>query len=520
MTVTTSADFTPPGKGEWRSMADHFPRACTAEYRRLLASAMEAGEAEHFAAYGMPARTLRPEFVHGHVYLGAVPLLGKAENALPPAPFLKLAARLHPAFRKRERAARRALDEGLALAEADRWREVGRRYWRERNTAVEAVDPSVLADAALAAHLVDVQTLCDEGYREHFRLHGCDLLPTALLLVFTADRGIAPADVLAHLVGSSPASLGNDASPQWRLVTGYDLDSLAVAELPPLSAARQRGPVAIPDDHVLLGRADVPDRPELTRLLADARATYGVRDDNGLLTAAWPAGLLRRVMLEAGRRVLGDAELGIEATVDELVARLGGASSPSAATLAARAADRRADSALVPPPVLGPELGLPFAALPRGMATVARALITLRDLSTCETGLRRPLEGDGIGTGRATGRAVVAADPSEALGRVEPGDVLVARGTAPAWNAVLSIVSAVVVEEGGPLGHAAIIARELGIPAVVGASRAVELIPDGSTIEVDAATGRITVLVAEPDPRRDAIDDQTAAAGTHVAWKP
>jgi len=150
------------------------------------------------------------------------------------------------------------------------------------------------------------------------------------------------------------------------------------------------------------------------------------------------------------------------------------------------------------------------------MATVARALIALRDLSTSGTGHRRPLEGDGIGHGRATGRAVVAADPSEALGRVQPGDVLVARGTAPAWNAVLSVVSAVVVEEGGPLGHAAIIARELGIPAVVGASRAVELIPDGSTIEVDAATGRITVLVA-PDTRQDATDDGTTAAGTHVA---
>ncbi len=201
VTTASPARFDPPGKGEWRSMADHFPRACTAEYRRLLAGAMEAGEAEHFAAYGMPARTLRPEFVHGHVYLGAVPLIGKAANALPPAPILKLAARLHPAFRKRERAARRALDEGLAVAEAERWRRVDRALWHERNAAVEAIDPGALDDAGLAAHLVDVRTLCDDGYREHFRLHGCDLLPTALLLVFTADRGIAAGDVLALLVG-------------------------------------------------------------------------------------------------------------------------------------------------------------------------------------------------------------------------------------------------------------------------------------------------------------------------------
>ncbi len=498
--TTSTTDFSPPGKGEWRSMADHFPRACTAEYRRLLATAMEAGEAEHFAAYGMPARTLRPGFVHGHVYLGAVPLVGKAANALPPAPILKLAGRLHPAFRARERAARRALAEGLAVTEAERWWHEKRDRWRERNAALEAVEPGALDDATLAAHLTDVRTLCDDGYREHFRLHGCDLLPTALLLVFAADRSIAAADVLTQLVGHSPASLGEEAPPPWRLVTGYDLDSLAAAELPPVPQRPKREPVAVPDEQVLLDRVDAAERDELARLLADARATYGVRDDNGLLTAAWPVGLLRRAMLEAGRRVLGDADLGIEATVDELVARLGGAPSPSAATIATRAAERRDDSALVPPPLLGPDLGLPIDALPRGMATVARALVALRDLSTSEAGRRAPLRGDGIGTGRATGRAVVADDPSEALTRVEPGDVLVARGTAPAWNAVLGIVSAVVVEEGGPLGHAAIIARELAIPAVVGAADAVRLVPDGATVEVDATTGTIRVLAEPTDP--------------------
>ncbi|MDQ6698265.1 MAG: PEP-utilizing enzyme [Actinomycetota bacterium] len=483
-------------------MADHFPRACTAEYRRLLATAMEAGEAEHFAAYGMPARTLRPVFVHGHVYLGAVPLVGRATNALPPRAVLQVVARLHPAFRKRERAARRALAEGLAVTEAERWRKVDRASWQARNAACEAIDPGAFDDdddAALAAHLADVRTLCDDGYREHFRLHGCDLLPTALLLVFAADRGISAGEVLAQLVGCSPASVAGEPPPPWRLVTGYDLDSLAVAELPPMAPGPVRDAVSAPDDEVLLDRFAPDDRPEAARLLADARATYGVRDDNGLLTAAWPVGLLRRAMLEAGRRVFSAADLGIEATVDELVARLGGASAPSATTIAARAAQRRVDSSRVPPPLLGPDLGLPFAALPRGMATVARALITLRDLGISEPGRRRPLEGDGIGTGRATGRAVVADDASEALARIEPGDVLVARGTAPAWNAVLAMVSAVVVEEGGPLGHAAIVARELGIPAVVGASGAVALIPDGSTIEVDAATGRVCILVRAPE---------------------
>lgn len=123
--------------------------------------------------------------------------------------------------------------------------------------------------------------MCDDGYREHFRLHGCDLLPTALLLVFAADRSIAAADVLTQLVGHSPASLGEEAPPPWRLVTGYDLDSLAAAELPPVPQRPKREPVAVPDEQVLLDRVDAAERDELARLLADARATYGVRDDTG-----------------------------------------------------------------------------------------------------------------------------------------------------------------------------------------------------------------------------------------------
>jgi pyruvate,water dikinase len=88
----------------------------------------------------------------------------------------------------------------------------------------------------------------------------------------------------------------------------------------------------------------------------------------------------------------------------------------------------------------------------------------------------------------------VAADPRDALDRLEPGDVLVAFGTTPAYNVVLSMVGAVVVEEGGLLSHAAVIARELGLTAVVGAAGAMAAIPDGAQIEVDPAVGRVRVL--------------------------
>ena len=70
--------------------------------------------------------------------------------------------------------------------------------------------------------------------------------------------------------------------------------------------------------------------------------------------------------------------------------------------------------------------------------------------------------------------------------------------TTPAYNVVLSIAGAVVTADGGPLSHAAVLARELGIPAVVGAPGALG-IPNGSTVEVDPVAGVVRVM-APTDP--------------------
>jgi pyruvate,water dikinase len=70
----------------------------------------------------------------------------------------------------------------------------------------------------------------------------------------------------------------------------------------------------------------------------------------------------------------------------------------------------------------------------------------------------------------------------------------VAPYTAPTYNAVLSMAGAIVTEQGGLLCHAAVIARELDLPAVIGAASAMSRIPDGATVEVDPVAGRVTVL--------------------------
>jgi pyruvate,water dikinase len=95
--------------------------------------------------------------------------------------------------------------------------------------------------------------------------------------------------------------------------------------------------------------------------------------------------------------------------------------------------------------------------------------------------------------GTATGRARVIMDPSDPKG-LEPGDILVAPVTDPAWTPLFVPAAAVVVDVGAQITHAVIVSRELGIPCVVSVTDATRKIPDGAMITVDGAAGTVTVL--------------------------
>jgi len=100
--------------------------------------------------------------------------------------------------------------------------------------------------------------------------------------------------------------------------------------------------------------------------------------------------------------------------------------------------------------------------------------------------------GTGCSAGKVTAKARVVRDPrTEHLDR---GEILVARHTDPGWIAVFTNASAIVVERGSLLSHSAIVARELGIPCVVGLKGAMEWIESGEEIEVDGATGTVRKL--------------------------
>jgi pyruvate,water dikinase len=99
----------------------------------------------------------------------------------------------------------------------------------------------------------------------------------------------------------------------------------------------------------------------------------------------------------------------------------------------------------------------------------------------------------GIGTspGRISGRAKIVADPART--DIQKGDILIAKNTDPGWTPILSIVGGMVMEEGGLLNHCSIVARELGVPSIVGVHRATERIQDNDLITIDGGLGVITI---------------------------
>jgi pyruvate,water dikinase len=103
------------------------------------------------------------------------------------------------------------------------------------------------------------------------------------------------------------------------------------------------------------------------------------------------------------------------------------------------------------------------------------------------------LSGAGASPGVAEGIARVVAGPDD-FARVQNGDVLVTTTTTPAWTPLFPSLGALVTETGGILSHAAVVAREYRLPAVVGAAGATRAIADGARVRVDGSAGTVTIL--------------------------
>lgn len=109
------------------------------------------------------------------------------------------------------------------------------------------------------------------------------------------------------------------------------------------------------------------------------------------------------------------------------------------------------------------------------------------------TDASKMVKGTPVHEGTVTGRACVCKSFAD-VAKIQAGDILIARSTDVAWSPYFPILSGVVTELGGLISHGAVVAREYGLPAIVGASNATDIIADGELIFMDAMAGTITCV--------------------------
>ena len=242
--------------------------------------------------------------------------------------------------------------------------------------------------------------------------------------------------------------------------------------------------------HPLLRRRR--SRIRIARWVAAARAGMAFREDSHFYFLL-PLPILRRSLLEMGRRlrdvgVLDKPEDVFHLRLDEL-----------------EAIEDPAELA-----VSGPSTGsgrMEADKLRGAVRTRSARREELADVRLIDPNAVFPRRdgGDALITGTpasrgtATGPVTVIRGPAE-FDRLAPGDVLVCPYTNPAWTTLFQRAAAAVVDSGGPGSHAAIVAREYGIPAVMGTGIGTSTLTDGQLVTVDGSTGR--VIAADTDGHR------------------
>jgi phosphohistidine swiveling domain-containing protein len=250
-----------------------------------------------------------------------------------------------------------------------------------------------------------------------------------------------------------------------------------------------------------------PIRRRLFRLLLGWARLYAPHREEALfyVGAGWPT--LRRLALELGRRLTEAGSL--DRPDDVFYLKSGELEAASAARgacpacldeggeeregggtdrsdLARLARERRelreARKRLVPPPAVPP--GYRFRLGPFDLSA--------RDSSLRNTAADTTLRGFAVSPGRVTAPASVIHSPAE-FGSMQAGTVLVCPTTTPAWTPLFSQARALVTDIGGVLAHGSIVAREYGIPAVMGTGTATRRIRSGQQLTVDGDTGTVTL---------------------------
>lgn len=533
-------EFVPPGPGSWQVDRVHTPRPATRCAQELTPPALAAGFAETFERYGLPIRSVTTGTVHGFSCSQRVPVHRSEIEARARQAEEMLATRrwradlerwdheVKPRAILRHRSLGAVAVDDLSAPElvshlrecGDHWRAMVRQHHQFNGAAMFplgdflafADDVTGLAPAELVELFAGASPVSKGDCPERRDVVAALEDDQAARDLLWAD---APAmETLDRLRSDGVSEATASAIEAWlglvghRILDGFDVYQPCAIERPSiLVSALRRGmePAEAPDVSRRLAavRAAVPagDLDEFDARYTEAAANYRLRDERGIYSDITAIGLTRRAMLAAGRRLaaigmIDDPVLAVETTLDELVALLQGRPGPAAGELQSRRDFRASHTIAGAPEHLGdpPPPPPPLELLPPAMARATRAIMTVGGLMwqpTSPPSEAARLSGIGGHPGVYAGRARVVHDVDD-LVALEEGEVLVTITTGEAFNLALSMASAVVTDQGGLLSHAAIIARELGIPAVVGTGCATTSIRTGTWLRVDGSKGEVT----------------------------
>jgi pyruvate,water dikinase len=296
----------------------------------------------------------------------------------------------------------------------------------------------------------------------------------------------------------------------WRHDAVYDLADVPWHEDPAIPLRTIRGMIALPEseDPELQYQANVAAREELfaklREKLADdpdtmaeldelydaARYSFPLTEDHAFYIDQMYIGVFRRFVLAVGERLVGNGVLEQPDDVfflyrDELVDALTNGGDKRSLVAERRASFERA-SQVIPPSPLGTPPPPPETPDPFMVAVVQRLLgVVPHEENTDPNALKAVAGSPGVYTGTAR----VCRSLAQAADDLQEGEIMVVEMTLPPWVPLFSLAGAVVSDVGGVLSHAAIVARECGVPAVVGTNIGTTTITTGQTITVDGNKG-------------------------------
>lgn len=548
--------FEPPGPGLWTTDGLHGYRPGT-KIGRMANATLQTGMQISMKNYGSMVAGISFVSIHRFNYAQMRLLLERLPGPDDVARSV-FEAEMHanPDIQDRIDRAQQAIATKRWRSDVAYWDNVTRPWLLGRTLQLTDLSPAEMSDAGLLDHLWETILQHRQATLHHHILNMVNATPRGLFVVRAMEWADISADEVEPLfIGSSPISAGDE--PELRaLVAAISKDESAANLISRNGDAKEtlqslltyrgevgttaRAYVRMVGHRTLLGwetmdvytlekpeflinkiehgmqgrypeldesklaavRDRVPDqhRDEFDELFADARRYHRIRDERDLYCNMPSGGLIRRAVLEIGARLvaggrLTDPEHATEATPDELKLLLDGTDGPGDTELGDRYHYRREYSIEDIPGRLGApdQTPVPLEWLPDIVQLFSRIQMASLFEGPEEDPVGRTLKGKPASPGVYEGRARIINSPDE-FDRIEPGDILVTSATNPAFNIVLPRVGGIVTQYGGLLSHAAIVAREFGLPSVVGCKGLLKEVSDGDTLRLDGEAGTVTRL--------------------------